>query len=186
MVRHVSPYPVWASVSRPTRPSIIAEITRRFRGRTWNCHCPSLIPVPPPPPRWENSLIHVFVWRQGTVGAFNLPSPRCPWLCSELALPSTSSPHHCVPRHRDDMQHVPWLQERGRVIIYSFTRLPPLLSPGFLISPSLVFCQLMMHNIRVLFEHVEAGCSVWGEHLTDRDMSALFPRICDRLILRGL
>ncbi len=58
------------------------------------------------------SLIHIFVWGQGTVGAFSFLSTSCPWLCSELALPSTSSPHHCVPRHRDDMQHVPWLPER--------------------------------------------------------------------------
>lgn len=65
----------------------------------------------------------------------------------------------------------------GQVIIYSFTCLPPSLSPGFLISLSRVFCQLMMHNIHVLFEHAEIGCSIWGEGLTDhRQMPALFPR----------
>lgn len=51
-----------------------------------------------------------------------------------------------------------------------FHLLPPSLSLGFLISHFLVFCQLMMHNIQVLFEHVGVRCSIWGEQLTDRDM----------------
>lgn len=155
----------------------------QFKGQISECPLWSLGPC-----LWRvNSLIRRFVCRQGTVGAFSFLSPPCPWLCSELALPGTSSPHHCVPRHRDDMQHVPWLLWRGGLIIYSFTRLPPLLSPRLLISPSGVFCQLMMHNMPALFEHVESGCSVWGGgHLTDRGMSTFFPWICDRLILTGL
>lgn len=57
---------------------------------------------------------------------------------------------------------------------------------AFLISVSLVFCQLMMHNIHVLFEHVAARGGVWGENLAGKDMSALFPEICDRFIFSGL
>lgn len=75
----------------------------------------------------------------------------------------------------------------GRVvIIYSLTFLPPLLSCCFLIFPSPIFCQQMMHNIHALCQRVAVGCSIWGEHSTDRDMSASFPGFSDRLILGGL
>lgn len=110
-----------------------------------------------------DSLIHVFVCGRETVGAFNFLSTRCPWLISELALLSTSSPHHCVPRHRDDTRHVLRLEGEREVITYAFTRLPHSLFPGFLISLFFVFCQLMMHNMHTLSEHVAAGWSLWGE-----------------------
>lgn len=110
-----------------------------------------------------DSLIHVFVWGRETVGAFSFLSTRCPWLSSELALLSTSSPHHCVPRHRDDTRHVPRLEGEREVITYASTRLPHPLFPGFLISASCVFGQLMMHNMHTLSEHAAAGWSLWGE-----------------------
>ena len=96
--------PVWASISKIMWLRLV-----KFRGELADCHCPSLIPALPSWMGRAGSLIHIFVWGQGTVGAFSSLSPPCPWLCSELALPSTSSPHHCVPRHRDDTQHVPWI-----------------------------------------------------------------------------
>lgn len=124
------------------------------------------------------SLIHIFVWRRGAVGAFSFLSTPCPWLGSKLDLPRSSSPHHCSPRHRDDTQHVPRLRQREKpsFILWRTCHFP--LSPGFLISPSRVFCRLMMHNIQALFERVE-GCMhlTWGGNVTDRDMScATSPR----------
>lgn len=109
-----------------------------------------------------DSLIHVFVWGRETVGAFSFLSTPCPWLCSELALLSTSSPHRCVPRHRDDTQHVPRLEGEREVITCASARLPHPLFRGFLISASCVSCQLM-HNVGTLSEHAAAGWSSGGE-----------------------
>lgn len=88
--------PGWQSICWPLCLAHAAEMSNRSEVKCGTVITPlwSLHPFP----LLGYSLIHVFVWKQRTVGAFNLPSPLCPWLCCELPCPAH---HHRTTAYQD-------------------------------------------------------------------------------------